>query len=510
MTKQTKKPLLLCILDGWGCRDAHENNAIKSAHTPNLDLIEKKYPQSKLMTSGLDVGLPEGQMGNSEVGHMTIGSGRIIYQLLPRIDKSIEDGSIGKIKELRDLIAALKKTGGACHLMGLVSDGGVHAHISHIIALSEIIAESGVPVNIHAFLDGRDTPPESASGYIAMLMRKISHHKNIKIATISGRYYPMDRDKRWERVELAYDAMVLAHGPKTDDPIKAIEESYKAGKSDEFIFPTIVAEYKGMKDGDGILMANFRSDRARQILSALLDPEFDGFARKKIVSFPDAAGMVEYSDRLNEFLSVLFPTEVPKHTLGQIMADRGLKQLRIAETEKYAHVTFFLNGGAEDVFEGEDRILVPSPKIATYDQKPEMSAPEVTEKLVAAIESGKYDFIVVNYANGDMVGHTGDMKAAMKAVEAVDDALGKVSGAVLKQGGIMMITADHGNAECMVDPETGEPHTAHTLNPVPFILIGAGENITLKDGRLSDIAPTILNLMNIPVPGVMTGKILVS
>lgn len=503
------KPLLLCILDGWGI-GTKEHNAIKGANTPDFDKIEKTYPQASLGTSGLDVGLPEGQMGNSEVGHMNIGSGRIIMQSLPRIDLAIKNCEIKNNPAFISFIKNLKKSGGKVHLMGLVSDGGVHSHINHIIALSKIISEENIEVNIHAFLDGRDTPPESGADYLKNLEEAIKENKLISVATVGGRYYPMDRDKRWERVKVAYDVMVEAKGEKTKNPIEYIQNSYIENKSDEFVTPAATGNYQGMNNGDAIFMINFRSDRVRQLLTALLDPDFKEFKREKTIKFSSTLGMVEYSDTLNKFIPALFPQEPLNNILGQVISEAGLKQLRIAETEKYAHVTFFFNGGAEKEFEGEDRILVPSPKIATYDMQPEMSAPEVTDKLVEAIDSDKYDFIVVNYANTDMVGHSGIEEAAKKAVEAVDAALGRLADAVNKKGGIMIITADHGNAELMVDPETGGPHTAHTTNPVPFIVIGAKSDMLHTNGRLCDIAPTILNLMDLKKPDEMTGKVLVS
>jgi len=509
-----KKPVVLCILDGWGCRNEKSHNAIKTANTPNIDEIEENYLSSTIGTSGLDVGLPDGQMGNSEVGHMSIGSGRIILQNLPKINKSIADGSLKENPTLVNLIKSLHKTNGTCHLMGLVSDGGVHSHINHIIALAKIISANGVKVNIHAFMDGRDTPPNSAADYLAIVSRKISDNDNISISTISGRYYAMDRDNRWDRVQLAYDAIVQGNGKKSDDPIKIIEDSYNDNKSDEFIIPTILSDYNGMNDGDSILMANFRSDRARQLLSALVDKNFDGFKRDKIINFSDPIGMVEYSDQLNKYLTTLFPAQSIENTLGEIISKEGMSQLRIAETEKYAHVTFFFNGGVEELYENEKRILVPSPKVSTYDMQPEMSAPEVTDKLVTAIESNKYDFTVVNFANTDMVGHTGSMEAAVKAVETVDNSIGRIKEAILKQNGILLITADHGNAELMRDEEKNIPHTAHTTNPVPLMLIfeegsGINKNISLDSGKLCDIAPTILSIMNIEIPEEITGKSLI-
>jgi len=498
--------MVLCILDGWGYREARENNAIAQAETPVLDHLWAAYPHALIRTSAGEVGLPSGQMGNSEVGHMNLGAGRIVMQDLPRIDTALADGSLATNPALERFIAALKATSGTAHVMGLMSPGGVHSHQRHIAALANTLLAAGVPVAVHAFLDGRDTPPQSAAGYLKTFR---ADAPEAAIATVSGRYYAMDRDKRWERTALAYQAMVAAEGKHAADPVAAVEQSYAAGVTDEFVRPTVIGDYGGMVDGDGILMANFRADRVRQILQALLDPDFDGFARTRTVAFAAALGMTEYSSQLNAFLDTMFPPLELRHTLGEVVAEAGLRQLRIAETEKYAHVTFFFNGGREEKFPGEDRILVPSPKVATYDLKPEMSAPELTDKLVAAIDGGRYDLIVVNYANGDMVGHTGKLEAAIRAAEAVDRCLGRVRAAVERAGGALLITADHGNAEQMADPETGQPHTAHTMNPVPAILFGATtalEGVSeLENGRLADIAPTVLDLMRLPRPVEMTG-----
>lgn len=503
-------PIVLCILDGWGHREASEHNAILEANAPFLKKLYE-YPHSLLETSGLAVGLPEGQMGNSEVGHMNIGSGRVVMQSLPMIDLAIQDGSLAQKPELLEHIRSLKKTGGTCHLLGLVSDGGVHSHQNHIAALATIISAHGVPVRIHAFTDGRDTPPASAIGFIKQLEADIVACKNVKIATISGRYYAMDRDNRWDRVQLAYDAMVQASGKKFASAKEAIEASYANGKNDEFIMPCIIDDYQGMQDGDGIIMANFRADRARQILAALLDPGFCEFTRGKFIKSQYPIGVTEYSSELNKLLHTLFKSVALDNILGEVIANNKLKQLRIAETEKYGHVTFFFNGGREEVFPGEERILVPSPKVATYDLQPEMSAIEVTNKLVAAIDSGKFDLLVVNYANTDMVGHTGFASAAIKAVETVSICLEKLVAVVEKNNGKILITADHGNAEQMVDDDGHTPHTAHTTNPVPLILAGSGvTGIKLKNGRLCDIAPTILKLMGIKQPEEMTGEILIT
>ncbi len=508
-TSNRPKPVVLCILDGWGESDHHDHNAIHDAKTPNWDRFMQECPHSLVETSGLAVGLPEGQMGNSEVGHMNIGSGRIVMQDLPRIDQAIKDGSLAQNPELQKLIAELKRTGRTCHLLGLISPGGVHSHQKHVEALAQIIGKAGVRVAVHAFLDGRDTPPSSAVEYIKNFEAAIKPYAYI--ATISGRYYAMDRDKRWDRVSLAYDTMVLAEGLRAKSALQAIETSYQKNKTDEFVMPTVVGDYDGMSDGDAIIMANFRADRARQMLHALVDPSFNGFERKRVIHFAVKLGMVEYSEELNNHLTLLFAPERLDSVLGEVLAEQGLSQLRIAETEKYAHVTFFFNGGREQEFKGEERILVPSPKVATYDLQPEMSAPEITAQLEKVIAEERYDVIVVNYANTDMVGHTGDLNAAVKAVETVDACLGRVAKALEAKGGVMLISADHGNAEQMHDDETGQPHTAHTTNVVPFIVVGkAYKDMPVENGKLCDIAPTILHILGIAQPASMTGKTLIT
>ena len=508
---QRPRPAVLCILDGWGHRPDPKDNAILDARTPNYDRLIATCPQGLIDASETFVGLPKGQMGNSEVGHMNLGAGRVAVPDLPRIDNAIEDGSLARNPALAELLATLKKTGGTCHLMGLASPGGVHAHQDHLIVLANLVAGAGVPVAIHAFLDGRDMPPRSALECAAHIDAGLKPGLPIRFATVSGRFYPMDRDKRWDRVALAYDAMVDGKGESATTPKRAIDRAYAAGLDDEFVKPTVIQGYAGMKDGDGVLMFNYRSDRAREILTALLDPLFDGFKRPRFVTFAAAAGMVEYSAALNPLLKALFPPEVIKMGLGETISKAGLKQLRIAETEKYAHVTFFFNGGEERVFDGEERILVPSPKVQTYDLKPEMSAPEVTDKLVEAIGSAKFDLIVVNYANTDMVGHSGVLAAAVKAVEAVDACLGRLMAAVSKAGGVMLVTADHGNAEQMFDEKSHQKHTQHTLNRVPALLFNAPAAVhSLTDGKLADVAPTLLALMGVPQPAEMTGKSLLS
>ena len=510
------RPVVLCVLDGWGHRETCKDNAIRLARTPVLDRLAADCPNALLDASAREVGLPPSQMGNSEVGHMNLGAGRVVPQDLPRIDAAIESGELAGKAALARFIARLRASGGTAHIMGLLSPGGVHAHQAQIAELAKIVQAAGVPVAVHAFLDGRDTPPKSALEYLRAFQAAVPAAAMVPetpaaaMVTVSGRYTAMDRDRRWERTAEAYAALVEAKGQHAPDPLGAVEQSYAAGVSDEFVAPTAIGDYAGMKDGDGVLMANFRTDRVRQILSALLDPDFGGFERPRVVRFAAALGMVEYSTELNGLIEALFePLDLPR-TLGEVVAEAGLRQLRIAETEKYAHVTFFLNGGREAEFPGEERIMVPSPKVATYDLEPEMSAYEVTDRLVAAIESGRFDLVVVNYANGDMVGHTGKLDAAITAVETVDTCLGRLSGAVTAAGGALLITADHGNAEQMENPETGQAHTAHTMNKVPVILVNAPSGTgALADGRLADIAPTLLELMGLAKPSEMTGRSLI-
>jgi len=495
------------VLDGWGERPAAPDNAISVANTPNWDRFVAESPSALVQTSGLHVGLPDGQMGNSEVGHMNLGAGRVVMQDLPRIDAAIASGELNTLPNLTDFIAKAKASGGTCHLMGLMSPGGVHSHQDHIAALAKALDAADVPVAVHAFLDGRDTPPSSGKDYVADFEAAVAECKNVKVATVIGRYFAMDRDKRWDRVELAYNAMTAGNCAIAETAVEAIAEAYAQKETDEFVKPRSVTGYTGMKDGDVLLMANFRADRAREILTAFVDPAFDGFARQNTIEFAAVTGMVKYSDPLEPFHAVLFPPETLTNVLGEVVANAGLNQLRIAETEKYAHVTFFLNGGEEKVFKGEERILVPSPKVATYDLQPEMSALEVTDKLVTAIESGKFDLIVANYANGDMVGHTGIMEAAIKAAETVDACVGRVDTAIAKAGGAMIICADHGNAEQMIDPVSHGAYTAHTVGPVRGVLRHAPETITgFKEGRLCDIAPSLLELMGLPQPEEMTGS----
>ncbi|MBR4926898.1 MAG: 2,3-bisphosphoglycerate-independent phosphoglycerate mutase [Alphaproteobacteria bacterium] len=503
MTKQ--KPIILCILDGWGYRESKENNAIETGNTPVWHKLVQTCPTATIQTSGLHVGLPDGQMGNSEVGHTNLGAGRVVMQDLPRIDAAIADGSIKTNPVLTDLIQKLKETGGTAHLMGLIGTGGVHAQQSHIVALAKTLSENGIKVAIHAFMDGRDTPPESGRAFLQDLEQSLTGTL-AHIATVSGRYYAMDRDKRWDRVDKVYRALVIAEGARFDTADMAMAASYADGVTDEFVLPCVIGDYQGMQDGDGLIMANYRSDRAREITLMLLKPDFADAPRVKTIAFVDAVAMTEYSTEHVALMKTLFPAEPLTNIFGEVIAKAGLKQLRIAETEKYAHVTFFFNGGGETLFDGEERILVPSPKVATYDLKPEMSAYEVTDKLVEAINAGTFDVIIVNYANGDMVGHTGVMSAAVKAVEAVDECVGRVVEATLKQGGAMFITADHGNAEQMVDEETGAPYTAHTNTPVKAVLVGASSDVVgLNDGKLADVAPTLLDLMGLEQPAEMSG-----
>ncbi len=505
------RPVVLCILDGWGLSEKRENNALALARTPVWNRLMADCPHARIATSGPDVGLPDGQMGNSEVGHMNIGAGRIAVPELARVDTALADGSFARNAVLKETIARLRESRGRLHLMGLLSPGGVHSHQEHMVAIARAAASAGVPVLVHAFLDGRDTPPRSAEEFLAAFLRaadaKPKPSSPIAIATVTGRYFAMDRDQRWERVATAYGALTEGRGLAAAAAAAAISQAYETGTTDEFVPATVIAGYGGMKDGDGLIMANFRADRARQILGALLDPEFNAFARPRSIRFAAAAGMVEYSAGLGRMMAALFPPVRFGNTLGELVARAGMKQLRIAETEKYAHVTFFLNGGEEAVFPGEDRVLVPSPKVATYDLKPEMSAPEVTERLVAAIAGGQYDLIVVNFANADMVGHSGILAAAIKAAESIDACLARVEAAVEDAGGVLLITADHGNLEEMRDAASGQPHTQHTLNAVPVVLVGPGaKGYDLVDGRLADIAPTLLPLLGLKQPGDMTGR----
>jgi 2,3-bisphosphoglycerate-independent phosphoglycerate mutase len=502
----TPKPVILCILDGWGLSDQTEANAPVLAQTPVFDQLMATCPNATLITHGHDVGLPEGQMGNSEVGHMNIGAGRVVEMDLRRIDKAIETGAFPTLPGVQRFVEAMKASGGTAHLLGVLSDGGVHSHITHMIAAANALTAQGIPVAIHAFTDGRDVAPVSAKSYLEALRRSLP--EGARIATVSGRYYAMDRDNRWDRVKLAYEALAKGEGYTATTAAEGIANAYDKGRTDEFIKPRVLGDYSGMADGDGILCLNFRADRAREILAAFADPEFDGFDTGPRPKFAIVSGFTEYSRRHSTYMDCIFPDERPVNTLSEWIAKEGRTQFHAAETEKYPHVTFFLNGGKETPEEGEARYMADSPKVATYDLQPEMSAAEVTREVVSAIRKG-YDFIVVNYANPDMVGHTGDLAAAIAACEAVDAGLGEVVGALQEAGGAMIVTADHGNCEVMIDPKTGAPHTAHTLNPVPVILFGGPEGAALSSGRLADLAPTVLALMGLDTPAEMTGKSLI-
>jgi 2,3-bisphosphoglycerate-independent phosphoglycerate mutase len=503
---QKPRPVMLVVMDGWGWREDRADNAVLQAHTPTFDRLWSTCPHALLHTSGRDVGLPPGQMGNSEVGHLNIGAGRVVMQDLPRITDAIATGAIAQAPALTSLIGRLLQSKGTCHVMGLMSPGGVHSHQDHAIALVRILSNAGIPAVAHVFTDGRDTPPRAAERYLKDLTGALP--PSVSLATVCGRYYAMDRDNRWDRVTRAYNAIVNAEGSRFPDAEAAIADAYAHGVTDEFVPPAVIGGYAGMRDGDGVLCFNFRADRVREILSALLDPQFSAFPRQRSVRFAAAVGMTSYSKELDAFMQPIFPPQDLSHVLGEVVAAAGLAQLRMAETEKYPHVTYFLNGGREDAYHGEDRIMVPSPKVATYDLQPEMSAPELTGKAVDAIRSGKYDLIVLNYANPDMVGHTGSLPAAVKAVETVDAGVGQIAQAIHDAGGALLITADHGNCELMRDPVTGGPHTAHTLNPVPLLLMGAGD-VSLTEGRLADLAPTLLELMNLAKPAEMDGASLI-
>lgn len=500
------RPVVLLILDGWGHREDPADNALALAELPNWRRLWAEHPHSLIHTEGRHVGLPDGQMGNSEVGHMNLGAGRIVYQDLTRIDAAIEDASFFANAELRAACAAAKASGGTLHVMGLLSPGGVHSHESHIFAMLDLAAREGVPaVAVHAFLDGRDMPPRSAEPSLRALQARCAAIGNARVASVCGRYFAMDRDKRWDRQRLAWDAIVEAsaaqHAP---DALTALEAAYARGENDEFVAATVIDGAVPMRDGDTVVFMNFRADRARQLTAAFVDPAFDGFeARRPVLS--RFVCLTEYDAKLPA--PAAWPPDDLRNTLGELLAAQGRTQLRIAETEKYAHVTFFFSGGREEPYPGEERILVPSPKVATYDLQPEMSCPEVTAKLVDAIGSGHFDVVVCNIANPDMVGHTGDLAAAIRAAEAVDVAIGAIDAATRAAGGALLVTADHGNLEMMRDPETGQPHTAHTVGPVPFVYVGARAGATLRaGGALRDVAPTLLDLLGLPQPAEMSGR----
>ncbi|NLJ78002.1 MAG: 2,3-bisphosphoglycerate-independent phosphoglycerate mutase [Tissierellia bacterium] len=505
------KPTILMILDGWGMGKEYSGNAIHLAKTHNLDRLFKEYPSTRLKASGSAVGLPDGQMGNSEVGHLNIGSGRIVYQELTRISQAIEDGDFFEKKEFIDAIDNAKDNNSKLHIMGLVSDGGVHSHNSHLYALLELCkANDFHDVYMHCFLDGRDVPPTIGKRHIMELTDRIEDIGIGRIATISGRYYAMDRDMRWERTQLAYDAMVSGVGKRDISPVEAIRKSYEDGINDEFIVPTIITEggepIATIDDGDSIIFFNFRPDRARQITRAIVDEDFKGFERKKEVE-TFYVTMTEYDANIGN-VHIAFGTEKPEDTLGEYISNLGLSQLRIAETEKYAHVTFFFNGGREEPYNKEDRVLVPSPKVATYDLKPEMSAPGVKDEVLNRLKMDKYDLIILNFANPDMVGHTGVVEASIKAVETVDRCVGEIISLLVEKGGKAIITSDHGNAEMLIDEEDNSPITAHTTNDVPLILVGEGD-VNLREGILADIAPTLLDMMGLEKPEAMKGRTLI-
>lgn len=502
-----RTPITLIIMDGFGNAPAGAANAISAASTPNLDKIFAENPRSALKASGLAVGLPDGQMGNSEVGHTNIGAGRVVFQDLPRITRAIEDGSFFENKELVAACENCKKNGSALHLMGLMSDGGVHSHNTHVWGLLNLAKKFGIEnVYLHCFLDGRDVSPTSGEGFVAEAVAKCAEIGVGKVATLMGRYFAMDRDNRWDRVEKAYRAIVFAEGEKTDDAAAAVKASYEDGKTDEFVEPTVCGDYAGLSANDSIIFFNFRPDRAREITRTFVDAGFDGFDRGEGFVPVHYVCMTQY-DAAMPNVSVAFGPESLDNTFGEYISSLGIKQLRIAETEKYAHVTFFFNGGVEKMYDGEDRVLVNSPKVATYDLQPEMSAYEVTDKVIEAIDSRKYDVIILNYANCDMVGHTGVFDAARRAVETVDKCVGRVVEEVKSIGGISVITADHGNADKMLEEDGVSPFTAHTTNEVPFVIVGA--DVALRDGKLCDIAPTMLDLMGISQPAEMTGESLI-
>jgi 2,3-bisphosphoglycerate-independent phosphoglycerate mutase len=502
-------PVVLMILDGWGISEHKEGNAIAQSNTENMDRLLAQYGHSQLFCSGEYVGLPEGQQGNSEVGHLNLGAGRVVYQELTRINKAVREHTLQDNPAFQNVMAHCMEQNKALHLMGLVSPGGVHSHSSHLYGLLEMAAAKGLKeVYVHCFLDGRDVGPSTGLGFVEELEDKLQQIGVGRIATVSGRYYAMDRDNRWERVEKAYRAMTAGTGETAASAVEAVQQSYDKGETDEFVLPTVVqADGKPVaviQAGDGVIFFNFRGDRAREISKAFVNREFDGFSREYLgVQY---VAMTQYEEGLD--MTVAFPPQDLQNTLGQVLADNQVKQFRVAETEKYAHVTFFFNGGVEEPNPLEDRLLVPSPKVATYDLQPEMSAIEVKDKLIEAIKGGEYPFILVNFANTDMVGHTGIPEAAQKAVETVDKCVGEVADAVKNAGGVLLITADHGNAEQMVDPVKGTPHTAHTANPVPFVVMSA-EPYTVKDGSLQDVAPTVLKLLGIDKPADMTGESLI-
>ncbi len=504
----TVKPAVLVILDGWGYREEDEYNAINVARTPVWDRLWREYPHTLINTSGAEVGLPAGQMGNSEVGHLNLGAGRVVYQEFTRISRSVRTGSFFSNRTLTDAVDKALANDGAVHILGLLSPGGVHSHEEHIHAMARLAVERGARrVYVHAFLDGRDMPPKSAAASIEAMERVFAELGAGRIASLVGRFYAMDRDNRWERIEQAYDLLTLGEAPyRAASAEEGLRMAYDRGETDEFVQATVIVppgeQPVRIEDGDAVLFMNYRSDRARQLTRAFIDPDFDGFERRREPKLATFVSLTEYNKAFD--IPVAFPPERLKDIFGEYISKLGLHQLRLAETEKYAHVTFFFNGGREEPFDGEDRILVPSPKVPTYDEQPEMSAPEVTDHLVEAIRGGHYDAIICNYANADMVGHTGNFEAAVAAIEALDLCLGRVLSAIHASGGEMLITADHGNAELMRDPTTGQPHTAHTQDPVPLVYVGRRAQLK-ENGALCDIAPTLLDIMGLPIPEEMKG-----
>lgn len=501
-----RRPVVLVILDGWGLREEREDNAVALADKPFFDGLWRSCPRCILRTDGPEVGLPEGQFGNSEVGHLNLGAGRIVMQDLPRIDRAIADGTLAGSPVIARAAARASAAGSRVHILGLVSTGGVHSHQAHIAALAEAFAQRGCEVVVHAFLDGRDTPPRSAERFLAMLEDRLAASGRARLATICGRYWAMDRDRRWERTARAVAALVDGAAPRWPSWREALAHAYEQGQTDEFVEPCVMGEYSGMRDGDVLVCANYRADRVRQILTALLEPDPERVPAARRVRFAAAIGMTRYSDELDDKLETLFPPQSMANILAEVLASADLRQLRMAETEKYPHVTYFFNGGREEPFPGETRILVPSPKVATYDLQPEMSAGPLTERFASTIAAERFDFALLNFANPDMVGHTGNLDAAVRCVEFVDGCLRTVVGAVRAIDGTLLVTADHGNCETMRDPETGQPHTAHTSNPVPCMLVDGPSGAALRDGRLADVAPTILDLMGLSRPAEMTGQ----
>lgn len=505
MNKTQNKPVVLCIMDGWGIDKKSEFNAVELAQTPNFDYLSKNYPYSTLDASGEAVGLPKGQVGNSEVGHMNLGSGRVVLQTLPKIDRAFSDDQIKTNKNFQNFLSNHKKDK-TVHLLGLCSDGGVHSHCNHIIGMAKLLHEKNLKTVLHIFSDGRDSSPKQLGYLIKEFESQLP--KSINIVTLVGRYFAMDRDNRWDRVKKSFD--LIAYGKytrKEDDVSTAIRKAYESNETDEFVSPTVIGDYKGISEGDSLMMINFRADRVRELLMPFINPGFDKFS--KTINTPvltNNLGMTEYSTEISKFMDSIFTSEEIQNTLGEIVSKENLKQLRLAETEKYPHVTFFFNGGKETVYPGETRVMVPSPKVATYDLKPEMSASQVEFELIKALKSKKYNLIIVNFANPDMVGHTGDLKATIKAVETVDKCVGNIKTTLDSLNGIMLLTADHGNSETMIDTETKMPHTSHTCNKVPLILISQNSDLKLKNGKLADIGPTILELMSIESPSSMNGE----